>query len=107
MSRRNATRLGIYGVLLIGFVLGYTVACNRNQPSTSANAGQDDSAAPNEDHGEEDDSSTDGISVANTKPSPVKPTSDRDVYYPGTEELKPDEMRVICLGSGMPTNRCQ
>ena len=27
---------------------------------------------------------------------------DRSVYYPGTEDLDPDEMRVIACGSGMP-----
>jgi len=30
---------------------------------------------------------------------------DRDVYYPGTEELAPDEMRVIACGTGMPNSR--
>jgi len=30
---------------------------------------------------------------------------DRYVYYPGTEELGPDEMRVIACGTGMPTAR--
>ncbi|MGI9533256.1 guanitoxin biosynthesis MBL fold metallo-hydrolase GntH [Lutimonas sp.] len=29
----------------------------------------------------------------------------RDVYYPGTEELGPDEMRVVALGTGMPNAR--
>jgi ribonuclease Z len=28
-----------------------------------------------------------------------------DVYYPGTEELAPDEMRVVALGTGMPSVR--
>ena len=28
-----------------------------------------------------------------------------DVYYPGTEELAPDEMRVVALGTGMPSPR--
>ncbi|MHC4959454.1 MAG: guanitoxin biosynthesis MBL fold metallo-hydrolase GntH [Planctomycetota bacterium] len=28
-----------------------------------------------------------------------------DVYYPGTEELAPDEMRVVACGTGMPTVR--
>ena len=27
------------------------------------------------------------------------------MYYPGTEELRPDEMRVIACGSGMPMPR--
>jgi len=30
---------------------------------------------------------------------------DRDVYYPGTEALAPDEMRVVALGTGMPNAR--
>jgi ribonuclease Z len=29
----------------------------------------------------------------------------RDVYYPGSEELKPDEMRVVACGTGMPNAR--
>jgi ribonuclease Z len=37
--------------------------------------------------------------------SPTKPYPQHNVYYPGTEELKPDEMRVIALGSGMPMPR--
>ena len=28
-----------------------------------------------------------------------------DVYYPGTEELAPDEMRIVALGTGMPSPR--
>ncbi len=28
-----------------------------------------------------------------------------DVYYPGTEELGPDEMRVVACGTGMPSPR--
>jgi len=30
---------------------------------------------------------------------------DREVYYPGTEPLEPDEMRVIACGTGMPNAR--
>ena len=28
-----------------------------------------------------------------------------DIYYPGTEELAPDEMRVVACGTGMPSPR--
>ena len=31
--------------------------------------------------------------------------SEREVYYPGTEDLAPDEMRVVALGTGMPNAR--
>ena len=37
--------------------------------------------------------------------SPTKPNPSHTVYYPGTEELAPDEMRVIACGSGMPMPR--
>ncbi len=35
----------------------------------------------------------------------VMPLSEQDVYYPGTEALAPDEMRVIACGTGMPNAR--
>jgi len=37
--------------------------------------------------------------------SPVKALPDLDVYFPGTEDLAPDEMRVIACGTGMPNAR--
>ncbi len=43
--------------------------------------------------------------AATTNASPQKPNEARDVYYPGTEDLRPDEMRVVALGTGQPTVR--
>ena len=37
--------------------------------------------------------------------SPTKAVADRDVYYPGSEDLAPDEMRIVALGPGMPSVR--
>jgi ribonuclease Z len=39
------------------------------------------------------------------KSSPTKAVSDRDVYYPGTEDLAPDEMRGVACSTGMPSVR--
>ena len=46
-------------------------------------------------------------SFATTKPPEVSPTlaRERDTYYPNSEDLAPDEMRVIACGTGMPTTR--
>jgi ribonuclease Z len=44
-------------------------------------------------------------SKAEAKASPVKALDDRGVYYPGTEDLAPDEMRVTACGTGMPSVR--
>jgi ribonuclease Z len=37
--------------------------------------------------------------------SPTKARSPLDVYFPNTEDLASDEMRVIACGTGMPTTR--
>ena len=37
--------------------------------------------------------------------SPTGEAPDRYVYYPGTEELKKDEIRLIACGTGMPSAR--
>ena len=37
--------------------------------------------------------------------SPVKALAEREVYYPGSEDLAPDEMRVVACGTGMPNAR--
>ena len=42
-------------------------------------------------------------SAAVTPPTGV--VEDRDVYYPGSEAIGPDEMRVVALGTGMPSVR--
>jgi ribonuclease Z len=46
-------------------------------------------------------------SFAAEKSTGVSPTHarDRDAYYPNSENLAPDEMRVIACGTGMPTTR--
>ncbi len=43
--------------------------------------------------------------TARAEASPTKALSDRDVYYPGSEDLQPDEMRIIARGTGMPNAR--
>ena len=97
MSRRNTTRLGILGILLVGFVLGYIAACSNTQPTKPVAASQADNAKPDEKPQQE----------AQRPPtiSPTKATANRDVYFPGTEDLEPDEMRVTALGTGMPSAR--
>jgi len=39
------------------------------------------------------------------KISPTKALKDRDTYFPGTENLGKNEMRVVALGTGMPSAR--
>ncbi len=88
MSRPSKSRLGILSLLAVGFAVGYLVASNDNQPQAVAESdknGSSQSAAP--------------------EVSPVRARADRDTYYPNTEDLAADEMRVIACGTGMPTTR--
>ncbi len=45
------------------------------------------------------------VELGATGPSPVESLSERDVYYPGSEDLAPDEMRIVACGTGMPNSR--
>lgn len=60
-------------------------------------------------HTHETGSSFGLISAANAQegadPTSVGAIPVRDTYYPGTEPLAPDEMRVIACGTGMPNAR--
>jgi len=47
-------------------------------------------------------STTHAAETAKVSPTKARP---RDTYYPNTEDLAPDEMRVIACGTGMPTTR--
>jgi ribonuclease Z len=50
-----------------------------------------------------------GEAVAAESPAKVSPVKarDRDVYYPNSEDLGRNEMRVIACGTGMPTTRAK
>ncbi len=67
-------------IVLLGYFLGYSDGRNGRDFLTKAYA---DSAS---------------------EVSPVDARS-RDAYYPNSENLAPDEMRVIACGTGMPTTR--
>ena len=45
------------------------------------------------------------VTAAPTSPSLARGVPELDVYYPGTETVAPDEMRVVALGTGMPSVR--
>ena len=45
------------------------------------------------------------VAQAKANRTPTGAMPELDVYYPGAEELGPDEMRVVALGTGMPSPR--
>jgi ribonuclease Z len=45
------------------------------------------------------------LTAAKWSPTKGVPAEAMDVYYPGTEEIARDEMRVVALGTGMPSAR--
>jgi len=45
------------------------------------------------------------LTAATRSPTKGVPEAELNVYYPGSEDLEPDEMRVVALGTGMPSAR--
>jgi len=95
MSLETKKQLGIWGILGIGFVLGYAAACAKTELPPPAKAGRDSQTQA---------ASSDAVAVSSA-PSPLGVTEPRSTYYPTSELLGPDEMRIISLGTGMPNPR--
>ena len=51
----------------------------------------------------QDPNSTGLMEAANASSDPA--ARELDVYYPGTEKVAPDEMRIVALGTGQPSSR--
>lgn len=81
-------------VALIAGVVGYMLRGNDLQPVSDVSAAQVDSQQRSK-----------PADVLPNAISPVASVPNRDVYYPGSEELKPDEMRIVACGTGMPNAR--
>ncbi len=79
--------IGAFTVLIVGIGIGLYLADSKEKLSLPQTARAQDSTAE-----------------AEPLVSPTK-ARERDAYYPNSEDLKPDEMRVIALGTGMPTTR--
>jgi len=88
MGRSKLTVLALLG---LGAAVGYLGAYSQQNPQPNAVARE---ASPD-----------DPAAKPAPEVSPVKARSDRDTYYPNTEDLAPNEMRVIACGTGMPTTR--
>jgi ribonuclease Z len=99
MTRRTSSGIAAVFLVGLGILIGYLTA--NIQPVSSANAMDGEITTGTNEVAtrktvEQDDQD---------KISPTKALKNRDIYYPGTEDLKPDEMRITALGTGMPSAR--
>ena len=89
----------VRGALLLaaGIVMGLVLAAPGVQRNQTASAALGDWTMP----------ALASVVAATSAPpaSAVAALKDRDVYYPGSESLGPDEMRVVACGTGMPNAR--
>ena len=85
MTQVARSRFGILGILLVGVAIGIGIVVwlTSKGPSLTPTA----------------------HAAGGQVKSPTAAAPDRYVYYPGTEELGKDEIRVVCCGSGMPAAR--
>ena len=94
MTRIKQAGPPIVLVALIAGIAGYMLRGGGAQPQAVANAAQNKSGQQSK----PDDVLPDAV-------SPVGAVPERNVYYPGSEELAPDEMRIVACGTGMPNAR--
>jgi ribonuclease Z len=76
MFKVRKSTLGLLIVMALAITIGYVIGCQQAENS-----------------------------IAQAQASPTKALAEREVYYPGTEDLAPDEMRVTACGTGMPNAR--
>lgn len=88
MNTKAQILIGVVVILAIGIAIGFSLRTDP-LPDLVSTA----SAAPAQDQ------AADAKEADTTTPDP------RKTYYPNTEELGPNEMRVISLGTGMPNQR--
>lgn len=97
---RGTTKMGAaLAILVIGLCVGLWLATLERtaQGFKSVERMFGASAAQAEESKDSETKETETVSPVLARP--------RDTYYPNTEDLKPDEMRVIACGTGMPTQR--
>ncbi len=75
-------------------IIGWTVGRGSHELGTQANAAPQITQSA-------------GVVMAGAmaQASPTRALTDRDVYFPGTENLGRNEMRIVALGTGMPSAR--
>ena len=85
--------------LFLAGLIGYILGCTREPRDRAAQVSAQESTTPKDGGQENADQSP-----ATDRYSPVKARA-RDFYTPNSEDLGPDEMRLIACGTGMPTAR--
>ncbi len=90
MRRTKHTAPTVIMIALATGLVGYVLGSTREERSSNAQATAQESA------------------VAEAQKKSITPTGqlyDPNVYFPGTEQLGKDEMRIVACGTGMPTAR--
>ncbi len=101
MTRIKQAGPSVLAVALIAGFIGYILGCTKSQRESDSQA----KAAPQNAAKNESSVQPEAEEPSKTAASPVKAIPDREMYYPGTEDLAPNEMRVTACGTGMPNAR--
>ena len=104
MSAFKSRATPLVAIIISSAAFGFILACatlqsNNNASASAHSVTESTAAAP------VSEPRTVTAPQAPPRSSPVKAIGSRDVYYPGTEDLGPNEMRIVACGTGMPNAR--
>lgn len=90
-------------IALVAGLIGYISGCSREQREQNAQASGQATTTNVSDQKARSQDERANRRVAGRSPTGTVP--ERDTYFPGTEPLDPDEMRITALGTGQPSAR--
>jgi len=92
--KRKVKLIGVVAVVAFIAAAGYMLGVYSEQTGTSVSLTQEAQAKPD---------NVDGVNVPSGRiPQEIKDNKYPRTYFPNTERLAKDEMRITALGTGMP-----
>ena len=94
MTRIKRAGPSVLVIALIAGLIGYVIGCNRGQREQDTQARAQETTTTNDGGQKAVESKTEQTNRGVARRSPMGTVPDRDTYFPGTEPLNPDEMRI-------------
>jgi ribonuclease Z len=105
MTRVKRTGLPLLLVAVVTGVIGYILGCTQEQREKNAQTVAQETTSAAKTPAPSGGSAGQSSAASGVVKDPNGTAPDRNIYYPGTEALGEEEIRLVALGTGMPLAR--